>query len=69
MSSVYVVYWIFLKTFQTYFCIQANSVDPDQTAPRGAVWSGSTLFAKMTFKITIVVIGSLRVNFVRISLF
>ena len=23
----------------------ANSVDPDQTAPRGAVWSGSTLFA------------------------
>ena len=23
----------------------ANSVDPDQTAPRGAVGSGSTLFA------------------------
>ena len=23
----------------------ANSVDPDQTAPRGAFWSGSTLFA------------------------
>ena len=23
----------------------ANSEDPDQTAPRGAVWSGSTLFA------------------------
>ena len=22
---------IFLQTFQTYFCIQANSVDPDQT--------------------------------------
>ena len=52
MLSVYVVCWIFLQTFQTYFCIQANSVDPDQTAPRGAVWSGSTLFAKMTFKIT-----------------
>ena len=50
MSSVYVLCWIFLQTFQTYFCIQANSVDPDQTA--GAVWSGSTLFAKMTFKIT-----------------
>ena len=33
MLSVYVVCWIFLKTFQTYFCIQANSVDPDQTAP------------------------------------
>ena len=24
----------------------ANSVDPDQTAPSGAVWSGSALFAK-----------------------
>ena len=25
--------------------IRANSEDPDQTAPRGAVWSGSSLFA------------------------
>ena len=24
----------------------ANSVDPDQTAPLGAIWSGSTLFAQ-----------------------
>ena len=24
----------------------ANNVDPDQTAPVGAVWSGSTLFAQ-----------------------
>ena len=24
--------------------IEANSVDPEQTAPIGAVWSGSTLF-------------------------
>ena len=23
----------------------ANSIDPDQTAPEGAVWSGFTLFA------------------------
>ena len=30
MLSVYVICWIFLQTFQTYFCIQANSVDPDQ---------------------------------------
>ena len=30
MSSVYVVCWIFLQTFQTYFCIQVNSVYPDQ---------------------------------------
>ena len=50
MSSVYVVCWIFLQTFQPYFCIPANSVDPDQTAPRGAVWLRSTLFAKMTLK-------------------
>ena len=48
MLSVYVVFWIFLQTFQTYFCIQANSVNPGQTAPKEAVWSGSTLFAKMT---------------------
>ena len=34
MSSFYVVCWIFLQTFQTYFCITANSVDRDQTAPR-----------------------------------
>ena len=52
MSSVYVVCWIFLQTFWNYSCIQANSVDPDQTAPKGAVWSGSTLFAEMTYKIT-----------------
>ena len=51
MSSVFVVCWIFLQTFQTYFCMQANNVDLDQTAPKGAVWSGSTHFA-MTFKIT-----------------
>ena len=25
--------------------VYANSADPDQTAPEGAVWSGSTLFA------------------------
>ena len=24
----------------------ANSVDPDQTAPLGAVWTGSALFAQ-----------------------
>ena len=28
----------------------ANSADPDQTAPEGAVWSGSTLF---TFPLSI----------------
>ena len=39
MSSVYVVCWIFLQTFQTYFCIPADSVDPDQAAPRSSlIW-------------------------------
>ena len=37
MSSVYVVCWIFLQTVQTYFYMQANSVDPDQTAPK-VIW-------------------------------
>ena len=32
MSSVYVVCWIILQSFQTFFWIHANSVDPDQTA-------------------------------------
>ena len=27
----------------------ANSVDADQTAPKGAVWSGSALFAQTGF--------------------
>ena len=31
---------------QKYAEGKANSVDPDQTAPLGAVWSGSTLFAQ-----------------------
>ena len=30
-----------------YKVIIANSVDPDQTDPLEAVWSGSTLFACM----------------------
>ena len=72
MLSIYVVCWIFLQTFQNYFCLQANSMDPHQTAPRAAVWSGSTLFEKWLLKsqqmakqMTVVVIGSLRLNFLK----
>ena len=36
----------------------ANSVDPDQTAPLGAVWSGSALFAQAYLSENL---GSLRV--------
>ena len=31
-------------------CRHTNSVDPDQTAPRGAVSSGSTVFASDVLK-------------------
>ena len=34
-----------MQLFLKIFSEMANSVDPDQTAPKGAVWSGSTLFA------------------------
>ena len=37
----------------------ANSVDPDQTAPLGAVWSGSALFAQAYLSENL---GSLRYN-------
>ena len=37
----------------------ANSVDPDQTAPVGAVWSGSTLFAQTCLSENL---GKLRYN-------
>ena len=32
----------------------ANSVDPEQTAPSGAVWSGSALFAYVILSETLV---------------
>ena len=38
----------------------ANSVDPDQTAPLGAVWSGSALFAQAYLSEDL---GSLRYEF------
>ena len=38
----------------------ANSVDPDQSAPLGAVWSGSALFAQVYLSKTL---GSLRYDF------
>ena len=41
---------LFLKTLNG----MANSVDPDQTAPEGAVWSGSALFAYAIFSATLV---------------
>ena len=37
-----------------------NSVDPDQTAPLGAVWSGSALFAQACLSENL---GSLRYTY------
>ena len=45
MSSAEVVCCKKLPHITDELCIEANSVDPEQTAPIGAVWSGSTLFA------------------------
>ena len=46
MSSVYVVCWIFLQTFQTYFAYRQTVCTLIRLLLKGAVWSGSTLFAK-----------------------
>ena len=55
-------------TVLTNLSIEANRVDPDQTAPIGAVWSGSKLFVMEAFEhfnrqenqTTFVAIGALR---------
>ena len=38
---------MFLSSTTIFEASQKNSVDPDQTAPTGAVLSGSTMFASM----------------------
>ena len=46
----------------------ANSVDPDQTAPSGAVWSGSALFAFAILSDTLVykIFGHLLYKLIRL---
>ena len=39
--------YVFVPSTKLFEDSQINSVDPDQTAPVGAVWSGSKLFASM----------------------
>ena len=48
--------WIMLlmHLFLKILSGMANSVDPDQTAPSGAVWSGSALFAYVILSETLV---------------
>ena len=40
---------------------EANIVDPDQTAPTGAVWSGSTLFV---FEASNILVDDKNIHFV-----
>ena len=44
MSSAEVVFRKKLPSITDELSIEANSGNPEQTAPIGAVWSGSTLF-------------------------
>ena len=70
MSSAGVVCCKWLPYITDELSIEANSEDPEQTAPIGAVWSGSTLFAieasstvqQTRKKTTVVAIGTLRVK-------
>ena len=55
MSSAEVVCCKYLPSITVELSIEANSVDPEQTAPVRAVWSGFTLFAieaSSTFQLT-----------------
>ena len=45
MSSAEDVCCKWLPNITDKLSIETNSMDPEQTAPIGAVWSGSTLFA------------------------
>ena len=71
MSSAEVVSCKKLPSITDELSIEANSVDPEQTAHIGAVRSGSTLFVIEVFKhfsrrenqTTLVVIGALRVKY------
>ena len=45
MSSAEVICCKYLPNITDQSGIEGNSMDPEQTAPIGAVWSGSTLFA------------------------
>ena len=75
MSSAEVVCCKSLPSITDELSIEANSVDPEQTAPIGAVWSGPTLFAKEVLKhfsrrekqTTFGAIGALRVKNKRAS--
>ena len=45
LLTLFALILFFMQLFLKILSEKANSVDPDQTAPSGAVWSGSALFA------------------------
>ena len=45
-SKIWTVWFYRILVCPKYADWQANSVDPDQTAPPGTIWYGSTLFAQ-----------------------
>ena len=45
MSSAFTSAAYIQVHFRLDFIMEANTMDPDQTAPLGAAWSGSILFA------------------------
>ena len=49
MPSPFGLGFFFMQLFLKILSQMAKSVDPDQTAPEGAVWSVSTLFAYSIF--------------------
>ena len=48
MSSAEVVCCKYLPNITDELSIEANKVDPEQTAPIGTVWSGSTRFLNIS---------------------
>ena len=62
MSSAEVVFCKKLPNFTDELNIEANSVDPEQTAPIGAVLSGFSHFSRREKQTTFVAIGALRVK-------
>ena len=53
MLSAYYVCCIFSNEIQNTFTLEANTMNPDKAAPKGAVWSGFILFAIYASKVSL----------------
>ena len=73
IGSIQIFYWSFrirhlpmvmILSFRTdRSAVWLNSVDPDQTAPAGAAWSGFTLFAILSASLDALLYGEIKFNF------